>query len=80
MKNYVLGLVATIVFTNLSLGQTSHSAWLTMTNNYKNSVDNVIAKECPQKMDLNSFKVSLIKGESTLSEDAKKRLQHIQNR
>ena len=49
MKNFVLSLIATVVFTNLSLGQTSNSAWLKMMNDFKESVNNVIAKELIEK-------------------------------
>lgn len=71
MKNLLFSLMAMVLFTDLSFAQTSNENWVRMMEEYKSSVENVLSKECPKDMDLNKFKISLINGSVSLSENSK---------
>lgn len=71
MKNILFGLIATVLLSNFSFGQTSNESWKRMMQIYETSINNIILKECPKDVDLNKFKISLINGEKSLSESGK---------
>lgn len=67
MKKLFISLIAMVLITNFSFGQTSSVNWVRMMENYKNSVTSVLSKECPKDMDIEKFRTSLILGENKLS-------------
>jgi hypothetical protein len=77
MKKLVFGLLATLMFGNLSFGQTSIKEWKVMMEKHKESIESILTKECPKEVKLNKFKEQLLNGEAKLSENAFKEIETI---
>jgi hypothetical protein len=68
MKNLIFGLIATVLFSINSTGQTTKESWLKMIENHKENVDRILSSEKPKDVDLKKIKEQIVLGERKLSE------------
>ncbi len=68
MKKVIFGLIATVLFSINSTGQTTKESWLKMIENHKENVDRILNSEKPKDIDLKKFKEQIVLGERKLSE------------
>lgn len=65
--------IAMISLLAISIGnsQTTEAQWREMIQTAQTSIDNALIRDCPTGVDLNTYKLRLLKGEAVLTEEAR---------
>jgi hypothetical protein len=77
MKKIILIFIVSIYSINNSNAQTTQTDWAKLIINHNLSINNILAKEKPANMNINSFVMKLFNGESQISDKSKSEINKL---